>query len=54
LGSATELEYHLLLAYDLGMLGSAEHVQLEGETTGCKRMLAALAAKVASDRDAAR
>jgi len=39
LGSASELEYHLLLAHDLGLLDNPEHERLIGEVTEVKRML---------------
>jgi four helix bundle protein len=38
-GSASEFEYHLLLAYDLGFLEEDNHRQLFGKTTEVKRML---------------
>jgi four helix bundle protein len=40
LGSASELEYHLLLARDLSLLKGANHEQLAREVTEIKRMLA--------------
>ncbi len=39
LGSASELEYHLLLARDLSFLEEPEHERLTRETTEIKRML---------------
>lgn len=39
LGSASELENHLLLAQDLSFLRSADHERLVGEVTELKRML---------------
>jgi four helix bundle protein len=41
-GSAAELEYHLLLARDLGLLSSEAHQRLQLATTEIKRMLAGL------------
>ena len=41
MGSASELEYHLLLAHDLGLLNASEHNRLAGLTTEVKRMLTA-------------
>lgn len=41
LGSASELEYHLLLASDLGLLDEKTHDELANETTGIERMLVA-------------
>lgn len=42
MGSASEVEYHLLLAHDLNYLSSPEHKPLEEEVIGLKRMLGAL------------
>ena len=41
-GSASELEYHLLLARDLGFLTAAEFKDLEEKTMEIQRMLASL------------
>ena len=41
MGSASELEYHLLLAHDLDLLNSPDYEQLAGEVTEVKRMLTA-------------
>jgi len=38
LGSASELEYHRLLARDLGLLDDPEHERLTGEVTEVKRI----------------
>ncbi|MCH7843691.1 MAG: four helix bundle protein [Chloroflexi bacterium] len=38
-GSASELEYHLLLSRDLGFLSTEEHTPLSADTTEIKRML---------------
>lgn len=46
MGSASEVEYHLLLAHDLGFLNDAEHKRLEAGAVEVKRMLAALIEKV--------
>jgi len=46
MGSASELEYHLLLAYDLRMLGQAEHEKLRADVIACKRMLGRLIARI--------
>jgi four helix bundle protein len=40
MGSASEVEYHLLLAKDLGYLQAAMHERLEASTIEVKRMLA--------------
>jgi four helix bundle protein len=39
MGSATELEYHLLLAKDLGLLGQMDYDILDRRLTGIKQML---------------
>jgi four helix bundle protein len=39
MGSASELEYHLLLAHDLGFLNDSDCKQLENQTIELKRML---------------
>ncbi len=39
MGSASELEYHLILARDLGFLDAVQHDALEQATTEVKRML---------------
>ncbi len=49
-GSASELEYEFLLARDLGFLTESQHGALHASVTEVKRMLAALARKVESDR----
>ena len=46
LGSASELEYHLLLARDLGLIPAATHDRLWRSTVEVKRMLAGLIAKL--------
>jgi four helix bundle protein len=47
-GSASELEYHLLLARDLCFLGEANYKDLNGRTQEIQRMLASLSASVRS------
>lgn len=49
-GSASELEYHLLLARDLGLIESLEHKRLTKETTEVKRMLTVFVQKLKADR----
>ena len=44
--SASELQYHLILARDLGYLGSSDCAPLTGEVVAVKRMLASLISKV--------
>jgi four helix bundle protein len=46
MGSANELDYHLLLAHDLGILQSARYDRLLKSVLEVKRMLAALIRKV--------
>ena len=41
-GSSSELEYHLLLARDLGFVDERQHGQLEDEVRQVKRMLTSL------------
>ena len=45
-GSASEVEYHLLLAHDLGYLRDAECSQLDEEINELKRMLTAFINKL--------
>jgi four helix bundle protein len=42
MGSASELEYHLLLAKDLKLIKPKEYGELAQRTTELKRMLTAL------------
>src|SRR5262245_61689364 len=49
-GSASELEYHFLLARDLGYVSPANHVSAQKQLLEMKRMLVALTRKVASER----
>jgi four helix bundle protein len=50
LGSASELEYHLLLAKDLGLIDEARFEILNQEVIQTKRMLAAFIKKLKADR----
>jgi len=50
MGSASELEYQLLLSAQLQMLGSPIHQRLDAATTEVKRMLASLLARLRADR----
>ena len=50
MGSASELEYHLLLARDLELIKPADYEQLAPRTTELKRMLTALHQKLTADR----
>jgi four helix bundle protein len=54
LGSANELEYHLLLARDLGYLTPESHDSMSGQVDHIKRMLANLIAAIRPPRRAAR
>lgn len=49
IGSASELEYHLILARDLGFLEPAQQDVLEQSTTEVKRMLSGLMKKLRTD-----
>jgi four helix bundle protein len=46
MGSASELEYQLLLARDLGLLTESQYAPLSGKTVELKRMLAPLIKRV--------
>lgn len=50
MGSASELEYHLLLARDLGLLKEDDYEPLQQETVEVKKMLSALLQKLKADR----
>jgi four helix bundle protein len=45
-GSASELEYHLLLARDLGLLTADDFIDLEGKVLEIERMLAVLSQRL--------
>jgi four helix bundle protein len=49
MGSASEVEYHRLLARDLEFLQTAEYERLTGEGIEIKRMLAWLISKLRAD-----
>jgi four helix bundle protein len=49
-GSASELQYHLLLAQDLGFLNDLEYQQLNKQTTEVKQMLTSFIKKLKADR----
>ncbi|MBM4123104.1 MAG: four helix bundle protein [Nitrospira sp.] len=49
MGSASELQYHVLLAHDLDLLSNADHKRLTGEAIEVKRMLASLIKKLKTD-----
>ena len=48
LGSASELEYHLLLAHDLSLLPGADYAQLADAVVEVKRMLSGLVASLSN------
>jgi len=50
LGSASELEYHFLLARDLSFISEERYERLDHSVVEIKRMLASLACKVQADR----
>ena len=50
MGSASELEYHLLLAKDLSLIKPADYEELAPRATELKRMLTALMQKLKADR----
>ena len=50
MGSASELEYHLLLSRDLAYLGEVQHIPLHSEAVRVKNMLSALLEKIDRDR----
>ena len=50
MGSASELEYHLLLSRDLKFLDSSRHERSQLQTEEVKRMLASLIRKVDAER----
>lgn len=49
MGSASELDYHLLLAHDLNLIDSAIYQQLNQQLIEVKRMLNALIHKIKAD-----
>ena len=49
-GSANELEYHFLLARDLGYISETDYMAINKHLLEMKRMLVALTRKVSSDR----
>ena len=49
-GSASELDYHLLLARDLNYLGDNDYLSVSKQLLEVRRMLTALIQKVGADR----
>ncbi len=50
MGSASELEYHLLLSKDLSYISDSKHTQLNESTCEVKRMLSGFIQKLKADR----
>jgi len=50
MGSASELEYHLLLAHDLGLMGEQDYRLLSSSVTEVKRMLSSFIRKLRGER----
>lgn len=48
-GSASELEYHLLLAHDLNLINTPDHKNLTTQVTEIKRMLTSFIQKLKAD-----
>ncbi len=51
MGSASEAEYHLLLAKDLGFVAAGDYEGLDSRVTEIKRMLSALSRRLKSADD---
>ena len=49
MGSASELDYQLLLARDLGLLNVSQYTELEKRTVEVKKMLSSLIRKLRAD-----
>ena len=49
-GSASELEYHFLLANDLGFLPTESHADIARSLTSIRKMLSALISRVEDER----
>ena len=49
MGSASELEYHLLISCDLGLLTATDYNQLSTNVTEVKRMLTSFIQKLRAD-----
>lgn len=50
MGSASELEYYLMLAHELDLLDGSNYERLAAEVTEVKRMLASFIQKLKADR----
>ena len=51
LGSARELDYHLLLGHDLGLYSSSEYARLDARVDEVCRVLVALRLRVLENED---
>jgi four helix bundle protein len=49
MGSASEMEYHLLLAHDLGFVSDPDYARLNNQTTEVKQMLTSFIKKLKAD-----
>jgi four helix bundle protein len=49
LGSASELEYHILLSHELGYFDKSQHESLSSKATELKRMLTSFIQKLAAE-----
>jgi four helix bundle protein len=49
MGSASEAEYHILLARDLKLLADDDYTRLASDVVDVKRMLTSLSKKVRTD-----
>jgi four helix bundle protein len=49
MGSAAELEYHLLLSLDLNLLAQLEHEKLSAQVVEVKQMLTSLIKRIRAD-----
>jgi four helix bundle protein len=49
MGSATELEYHLLLSHDLGILNDFDYEKLSKNTIEVKQMLTSFIKKLTAE-----
>jgi len=50
MGSASELEYHLLLAHDLNLLDNGNYEKLDDQVTEIKKMLTSFIEKLRAER----
>jgi four helix bundle protein len=50
MGSASELEYHLLLSHDLALIDVPQYEELARDTTEVKRMLTSFIQRLKADR----